>query len=251
MVGALRALGFTARHVGGSGTPDGVAEYMIHGIEEKSFTLEAKSSADVPSLPQLDFAGLRSHYESHHAHGCLLVAPAYPGADNINSEVSMRALQQKVSCWTIEQLARVVEAAERRHINARRIQEVVLGAFPPAAVELAVNRLVSEPNYDKVDLYGAVLAALADLEPRLRETPRNVSMLATEISRNANFGTVSTIAIREAVSDLARASSGMLHIAEDDDVFVLGALDELRRRVASITGRAAPPRRRGTFLPEA
>jgi hypothetical protein len=39
----------------------------------------------------------------------------------------------------------------------------------------------------------------------------------------------------------------MLHLAEDDKVTVLGSLDELRRRVANVTGGDSPPRRRGTF----
>jgi Histidine kinase-, DNA gyrase B-, and HSP90-like ATPase len=247
LVGALRALGFSARHIGGSGTPDGVAEYVIHGLEEKSFTLEAKSSADVPGLPQLDFAGLKSHYEKVGGQGCLLVAPSYPGAADIGSEVSLRAKQQNVSCWTIEQLASVVQAAERRHVNARKLQEIVLGSFAPIDVTAAVGQLLSQPSFDKVELYGAVLDALAALQDRLRATPRSIPLLAAEISRDARFKDIDTPDIREAVTELARASKGMLHLAEDDRVTVLGALDELRRRVANITGGDSPPRRGGTF----
>ena len=247
LVGALRALGFSARHIGGSGTPDGVAEYVIHGLEETAFTLEAKSSADVPGLPQLDFAGLKSHYEKVGAQGCLLVAPTYPGAADDQSEVSLRAKQQKVSCWTIEQLASVVQAAERRHVNARKLQEIVLGAFGPIDVTAAVEQLLSQPSFDKVELYGAILDALAALQDRLRGTPRSIPLLAAEISRDVRFKDIDTPDIREAVTELARASKGMLHLAEDDRVTVLGALDELRRRVANITGGDSPPRRGGTF----
>jgi hypothetical protein len=251
LVGALRALGFSARHIGGSGTPDGVAEYVIHGFEELSFTLEAKSSSDVPSLPQLDFAGLQSHYKSLNADGCLLVAPNYPAVDDPDGEVSRRSALQRVSCWTIEQLARVVEAAERRHINARMLQEIVLSKYTPGDVTREVDRILSQPTFDKVGLYNEVLNALAALENRLKTTPRNIYLLAAEISRLDQFKDVEVSQIREAVVDLARASSGMLHIAEDDNVFVLGSLEELRRRVASQTGEDAPPRRNGTFRSDA
>jgi hypothetical protein len=247
LVGALRALGFSARHIGGSGTPDGVAEYVIHGSEERSFTLEAKSSADVLSLPHLDFGGLKSHYVTVGANGCLLVAPSFPAADNPDSEVSRRSKQQGVSCWTIEQLAGVVEAAERRHINARKLQEIVLESYAPLDVTTEVGRLLSQPTFDKIDLYVAILSALAALENRLRGTPRNIDMLAAEISRAEYFKDVDTPDIREAVTDLARASKGMLHLAEDNRISVLGSLDELRRRVADISEQDPPPRRGGTF----
>jgi len=247
LVGAMRALGFNATHISGSGEPDGLAHYLVHGIGEKSFTLEAKSSADVPSLPQLDFAGLRSHYLAKGADGCMLVAPAYPGADDPNSEVSLRARQQNVSCWTIDQVARMVESAERRHINAPSLQDIVLTTFSPLDVTAAAERLLSDPSFDKVDLYQAIIVALTELEVRLRDTPRNISMLAAEISRDQKFSGVKIQQIREAVNDLARASKGMLHLTASEEVHVLGTIDELRRRVADFSQESAPPRRRGTF----
>lgn len=247
LVGALRALGFSARHIGGSGTPDGIAGYIIHGVENRTFTLEAKSSSDVPSLGHLDFAGLRSHYEAIGGSGCLLIAPTYPGASDPDSEVSRRACQQRVSCWTIEQLARVVEFAERRQINARKLQEIVLNIFAPSDVAASVGQLVSEPSFDNVDLYKGVVGAIADLEPRLRNTARNVYLIAAEVSRRQGFEEVDVPDIERALTDLARASSGMLHVTESKEVFVLGSLDELRRRVASLTGDVGSPRRVGTF----
>jgi DNA methylase len=163
---------------------------------------------------------------------------------------SRRATAQGISCWTIEQLARVVEAAERRHINARKLQDIVLRAFTPLAVTAEVERLLSQPTFDKVDLYNAVLDALGSLENPLKKTPRNIFLLGSEISRLERFRDVDTPEIRDAVTDLARASSGMLHISEDDQVFVLGSLDELRRRVSTISGQDTPPRRGGTFRQE-
>jgi hypothetical protein len=247
LVGALRPLGFSARHIGGSGTPDGVASYLIHGFENIKLTLEAKSSGSVPTLAHLDFAGLHSHYEKNGAQGCLLVSPAYPGAEDAGSEVSIRAREQHVSCWTIELLANVVENAERRQLNARHVQDVVLGSFAPADVDAKVRRLISEPSFDTVDLYQGIIQAIADLEPRLSSTPRNVYLLAAEISRLDRFKLVELADVERALDDLARASKGMLHVTDKQELFVLGTLDELRRRVASLTGEGGGPRRLGTF----
>ena len=246
LVGALRALGFGAEHIGGSGTPDGMASYLMYGADGKSFTLEAKSSGQVPSLSQLDFAGLRAHYTDK-ADGCLLVAPRYPGQDDPESQVSIRADLEHVSCWTIAQLARVVEVAEHRQINAQQIQEIVLKTFKPMDVTVAVNRLVAEPGYSRRDIYRGIMTALRSLSPRLINTPRNISMLAVEISRETDFPGIDYAEVREAVSDMARASRGLLHLTAEETVFVLGDLDELARRVSSLTEEAGPPRRHGTF----
>ena len=246
LVGALRALGFSARHISGSGTPDGLANYEIHGAGSVSFTLEAKSSKDVPELSQLDFAGLRSHYEAAEADGCLLVAPTYPGIDDEESEVATRARQQRVSCWTIEQLATVVEAAERREINAVRLQDIVLRSFAPTDVASSIAELLS-PSYDNTDLYSAILDSLVGLEGRLPGTPRNVSLVAGEVSRLDAFGSIELTEISDALVALARSSKGMLHVKDSGEVVVMGQIDELRRRLSHMTGETSGPRRRGTF----
>jgi hypothetical protein len=147
----------------------------------------------------------------------------------------------------VEQLAKVVESAEKRHVNARKIQEIVLRDFTPLQVTKAVEQLLSDPTFDKTELYDAILLALQSLEERLNETARNISMLATEISREPRFRSVSLPQIREAVEDLAKASRGMLLVTDKDEVFVLGVQDELRRRVSGMTTAGAPPRRMGTF----
>jgi hypothetical protein len=247
LVGALRALGFSAKHVGGPGTPDGVASYVVQGTGSKSFTIEAKSSKQQPQLSQLDFAGLRSHFESEGAAGCLLVAPTYPGGLSLDSEVSKRARQQGVSCWTIDQLARVVSLAEDRHINATQLQEIVLGQFDPASVTAAVDALLATPTFTKTDLYGSIIAALRDLETRLPDAQRDISLIAGEVSRNAHFSGILMSDVRDAIEDLARASRGMLNLSQDNAVQVLGSIDELERRVATLAQLDGKPRRLGSF----
>ncbi|WP_081815327.1 ATP-binding protein [Leifsonia aquatica] len=109
LVVAARALGFVAKHIGNADRADGVARFHDYPNGERKITLEAKSSADVPSLSALDFAGLEQHMRAEGAHGCLLVAPSYPGASRgEDAQAAQRARSAKVSCWTIDQLATVV-----------------------------------------------------------------------------------------------------------------------------------------------
>lgn len=248
VVGALRALGFVAKHISGSGTPDGEAGFKVYGTTQTSFTLEAKSSGDVPSLANLDFAGLHQHYRDEEASGCLLVAPDYPGrTEGDNSQVAKRAKEQNVSCWTVEGLARVVEAAEARHITADAIQRIVLSAFTPGEVETAVEKLLTEPGWDRQQLYLAILETLAELEDRLSKSPRDISMLAGRIAFRPDFAGIESADILEAAHEMAKASRGMLHVTEEATLHVPGSLEELRRRLENFTGDSSIPRRRGTF----
>jgi hypothetical protein len=212
--------------------------------------LEAKSSKDVPSLPQLDFAGLKSHYEAEGAAGCLLVAPSYPGpaAKNKPSEVALRSGQQKVSCWTVEQLARVVELAEARRINARDVERIVLTAFTPDDVTEAVRMLLEEPTWHDSELYGEIVSAIISLEPLLKDSPRTVDMIATKVATVQKFSAVELKDVRIAIERLSAASQGMLHFVDENQVYVMGDVEELRRRVASLTGDGdLEPRRRGSL----
>ena len=166
----------------------------------------------------------------------MLVAPTYPGIGDPESEVSRRAVQQHVSCWTIDQLARVVENAERRQINVRHIEEIVFKSFMPLDVEVAVSSLLADPVYDSRDLYRAVLASFRSLAPRLQNTPRHILLVAAEVSREEMFASIDTPAVRKAVEDMARASKGIMYITDDDNVYILGDLDELERRVSELDG---------------
>lgn len=167
-----------------------------------------------------------------------------------SSEVSKRARQQKVSCWTIEQLALVVEVAESRHISATQLQNIVLRDFDPASVTSSVTALLQSPSDSQQELYVAILRALRSLTPRLKNTPRNVSMLAAEVSRETSFLDVQTEDVLKATEDLGQTSRGMVNLSADGNVQVLGDLDELSRRVAALTGENVPSRRRGSFSSE-
>jgi Histidine kinase-, DNA gyrase B-, and HSP90-like ATPase len=244
LVAAARALGFVTKHVSGAGQPDAVARLVEYPRRDIVLTIEAKSSDDVPKLPQLDFAGLREHMKPYRAVGCLLVAPAYPGSGN-KSQVHLRSREQKVSCWTVDQLARVVENIEARHITARQIAEIVSTTFDPASVEAAIIKLLSDPAWDRRTLRSAVLAALDALEARMEDRPRSVDMVATEVSRDAAFQGISVEDTRKALAALASISQGALQV-DGDTLVLFTSVNEIRRRVQPQLAESAQPRRIST-----
>lgn len=248
LVLAARALGFVAKHIAGAGRADGVARYTEYPGGERKIILEAKSSEDVPSLGAIDFGGLHQHMLDEAAEGCLLVAPSYPGTTRSeDAQAAKRAVSLRISCWTVEQLASVVEAAESRHIAAADLLAIVTTAFAPEDVRAAVSDLLSDPTWITRELYGAVIDALRELEGRLRDRPRTIDQIAGEVTRKAEFRQTEHRVIKSAVYALVSASQGLLRLVGVDRVQILGDYDELERRTSQLTGRTGRARRSSTF----
>jgi len=247
LVTACRALGFVTKHIAGSDEPDGIARLTDNRAGEHKMTLEAKSSAKVPGLGAIDFATLARHRDQHGAQACLVLAPSYPGSTKgDNAAAANMASRQRVSCWTVDQLAEVVEQAGRRHIGARRVFEISREAFSPDQVAAELRELLEDPDWDQRGLYSAVLDALRALEGRLPGTPRRVEHVHTEISREHQFDAMHEQDVARAIADLAGASKGAL-ILRDNQLVLNTSLDELGVRVAAMVGDPGEPRRPSTF----
>ena len=147
VVAGARALGFVVKHIAGSGEPDGVARFTDFPGGEQKIILEAKSSVETPSAKDIDFAAIQVHMARHNADGCLLVAPGYKGDDDGNAAMSAKGL--RISCWTVEQFADVIAAAEARQISARQILEIVFTSFSPQDVAEAVEILLAKPTWER------------------------------------------------------------------------------------------------------
>ena len=245
VVAGARALGFVAKHISGNGEPDGIARFTDFPHSEQKITLEAKSSDKVPKAKDIDFSALGNHMEAHGAEGCLLVAPGYQGDDD--GSAARSAQRDRISCWTVKQFADVVRAAEARQISARDILGIVLTIFTPQDVSTRIERLLSEPVWEPRGLYLAIVESLRNLHEVLPGSPRNITMVAMEISRQSGFEYIEEDNVREAVSALAGASQGALRFNERDEVILNVDYDELHRRVQSLLGEAGSPRRNGAF----
>jgi histidine kinase/DNA gyrase B/HSP90-like ATPase len=242
LVAAARSLGFVAKHISGDSEPDGLARFVEYPEKTILITLEAKSSKKVPSLSAIDFAGLHEHVEDKKANGCLLVAPAYPGQTQEDNAAAARARQLRISCWTIEQLSRVVEAAEARHITARQVLDIVLGSFAPADVSKSIDNLFAAPAWDNEVLGGSIIEALKFLSGRLPDSARNVDQIASVLAADERFKGIRREDVRKTISNLASASRGGL-VLDGDTLVILTSYDELARRISPFTGVAGQPLR--------
>lgn len=256
LVAATRALGFTAKHISKGGEPDGLARFNDFRSGEVKITLEAKSSTSIPSLSAIDFSGLAEHKKRHGAQGCLLVAPSYPGeqrrrkGEDEESELSAveaRATSDKISCWTIENLARVIRATETHQIGAAQIVDIVLNKFTPKDVALAVEGLFKQGT-NRQTLYREALIALKTLNQgdRLANDRRTVQHVSALLSIKPETAHTGDADVRSALIEIGNASRGMLRVVDQTIVFN-GDMDELERRVSSLTGQAGPPRKLGSF----
>ena len=253
LVAAARGLGFNAKHIGNSGEPDGVARFNNFGSGEVKITLEAKSSIQTPQLSGLDFAALADHVVQYEAKGCLLVAPNYPGQklekknnSNRSTAVERRAEQNKISCWTVEDLAKVVRAAEKHQITAAQILNIVLKVFEPTEVSEAVQKLLKSDNMQVY--YREILGVLKALsEPgKLSDTTRTIQHIASVLSLDNKIDNVTDATVRNALVQMSNTSKGMLRLSGDSILFS-GDIEEFERRISNLTGQPGKPRKRGSF----
>ncbi len=245
IVAGTRALGFVTKHIGGSGEPDGVARFTDFPGGEQKIILEAKSSSGSPPAKDIDFASIKDHMIRHEATGCLLVAPGYQGGGDANSALSAKT--QEISCWTVRQFASVISAAESRQIGARQVLDIVRSTFAPQDVTEAVEALLADPSWEPRALYVAIVKALREGHNLLTNSPRNITMIATQIAAMGGFESVQLPDVRRAVMDIAGASQGALTLSENEYVVLNVDYDELDRRVQALTGEPGTPRRKGAF----
>lgn len=254
VVAASRALGFNAKHIGGPGKPDGIARFNDYREEEKKITLEAKSSQGIPALSSFDFAGLAQHCQDSNAHGCLLVAPDYPGNKGkkanskklSKSSVDKRAAADKISCWTIDDLVSVVRATEIQQITASQILDIVLNKFKPSEVKEAVQDLLNVDNMQQY--YREILGALRELgmPGRLEESTRTVQHVTGILAGKNAIPGMTDKKIRRALVQMSNTSKGMVKVTGDRIIF-LGDIEEFARRISSLTGISGNPRKLGNF----
>jgi len=247
LVASARSIGFTAKHIGGPDAPDGIASYIGQPDGEKKITLEAKASNDYPSLGSIDIGTLAKHVKESGAEGCLLVAPRYPGESRgEEASISRMAKDNKISCWSVETLAKVVAATQSRHISAQDVLEVVLAKFAPEDVEKEVERLLTTPSWDEETLYDKILSILQELVERLSDSRPTVDMVIAQLTNDSTYSGIKKAEVRKAVSDIAGASKGTMTI-RNNTIIILTSIDELRRRTSGITNNPGIPRRNGQF----
>ena len=254
LVAAARALGFQVRHEAGSTNPDGVARFLDSSMDETRITLEAKSSAGIPQLPQLDFGGLKEHRLNEGAAGCLLVAPRYPTPHPKRVEktgypgaVVKRSVEGGISCWTVEQLATVLENADRLEITTQEIANIVTSKFSPADVAAALDALMSE-RPDRPAIYKAIMDVLGRMfdSEFAKGDVRQVQTVVGALMFSHPDLKADQEMVKDALKDLARQSKGGMKLKGDAIVFLNG-FDEVRRSVSAALGATGSPRALGTF----
>jgi hypothetical protein len=244
LVSAMRALGFNAEHISGAGEPDGLARFNDYTRPETLITLEAKSSAQIPSLGQLDFGGLDEHKKRYKAQYCLMVAPDYPGKTKEDNAAAARAKNSQISCWRITSLAQCVRAAKDKLITAQDIIDVITTAFAPNDVNIAVGKLLSRSSESR--LLNAIFDVLQAFFSGTRgpDEPRTLGHISGRLSVTPGFEGTKDDDVRLAIRKIEAGSKGALQYHKGQ-ILLLTGVEDLERRVASLLGRPAKPLRKG------
>ena len=232
LVQGVRTIGFVANRISGKGNPDGLAKFHEPG-GKKIITLEAKSteSGKAPSIARIDFATLRNHVTQSHADGCLLVAPAYPGQTQEDSSAAKLAQENKISCWTVEQLATFVEDIERRQFTAKDLLDIVQNCYKPVDVATKLKDIASR-TLENRSLYSAVWHALKSLQEYRDNRVRTVSMITTAVTLNSEFDqSIEEEDVINAIKEMSVLTYGGIVLNENEEVSLQISLDALKNRL--------------------
>ena len=247
LVAAARAIGFVTKHLGGGNEPDGIATLNDYPEGKKTIVLEAKSSNSTPTIPNIDIGTLAKHMHQFGADGCLLVAPAFPGSTRANeAAIADLARENRISCWTVKQLADVVSATQSRHISARKTFKIILESFAPLDVTSAIENLLEEPVWTRQCLYSAILVTLGELSEIVTDVRPTADMIYGNLINKSEYIGVTKEDVLKGLEALASSSKGTMTL-RDDNVILHTSVPEIRRRTASITGDIGAPRRHGLF----
>lgn len=249
LVAAARCLGFSAKHIAGSGQPDGLASFTDPSGVEVKITLEAKSTINsVPGLGAIDFSGLVEHQKKSNASGTLLVAPNYPGGED--GAVAFRSDDGRISCWKVEDLARLVESAERFHISAAKVLEIVISCFSPDEVKKAVDKLLSPNSEDRHRLYSAVLATLIKRPSRTTPESFTANFVWSRLTVEPQWEDLTPEDVCAMLREMAVHSKGLVHLKGDGptmQIIILGHMEEVGRRLSEAASMPLSPRRPSQF----
>ena len=252
LVAAARAMGFVAKHLGAGDEPDGIAVLNDNPDGSKTITLEAKSSDNIPDIARFDFATLVKHVKDFEADGCMLVAPGFPGPTRgDDASIARLAKDNRVSCWTVQQLSDVVHATQSRHISARRILEIVLKLYTPDEVTNEIDRMLGDPSWSNQSLYYGILDAIEFLSERISDTRPTADMVLGHLATKSEYDGLTKEHVANGLNELAMASQGSMTFRKEQTV-LHASVHEIRRRVSGLVGEPGLPRRRGLFRdPEA
>jgi hypothetical protein len=98
-------------------------------------------------------------------------------------------------------------------------------------------------------MYKAILSAIRRLEGSLPDAPRDVSMIAGQLLTGQDqLVGIEKKDVRKAIAELAGASQGALILDEKGEIIhITTSLDELERRVSSLTKSTTTDRRISSF----
>lgn len=228
LVKAVRAIGFVTQHISGKGEPDGVAS-----LNDETITLEAKStkSGKAPPAARIDFASLRSHVGQKNAVGCLLIAPAYQGQNQEDNATANLAQDNKISCWTVKQLAQFVDDIEQRHFTARDLLNIVLNCYKPVDVTTKLKDL-SLRTFRNKSLYSAILDALQTLKENLTNDPYTVEMIRTLLATlNSEFQGIAEDTVENAINEMFSLTHRGIELNDNKEVLLNISPDEIKNRL--------------------
>lgn len=225
---AFLALGYEAKKIGGSGTPDGKADAILGYSDSDrsnnySLTYDAKStSAKKIQAGTTRLASIKRHQIDYNADFSVVVSIDFEGAEDPESAVSKEAKQQKVTVMRVKDLIRLLLLSAPKQIGLLKLREMFETCHTPAEVAAWVDKVQEEEI--KIGPIREVLEVIYDLQKNDTEPPE-ISVVRMKLKDRFDKQ-VSKIDLKSLIESLKVFVPGFISV-EGDKVGIQGHPDKI------------------------
>lgn len=251
----MRSLSFEVSPMGQKGKPEGLALARM-GVRDASsgasqdytVSYEAKSTIKANgrvSAKDVDAAAVEKHMTDNKAQYALVVAPAFEGEDDDNSNVVQHARSHNLTLVRLPDFIRLVLVAATRPLGFHRLRDEFFSKCRgPLDAKNWIDKLIAEKTQETP--LPDILTAIYEMQEDSPDPPKFSSVRERLASKNAKYKSLRAQEIQDWMTSVARFSGDLVYIS-GDQVSLNTQPDRILGEIRGNTSRLPEAIRKGSM----
>jgi len=246
------SLGFTAKSIGGSGKPDGLASAKL-GVRDIGdakpadymFTYDAKSTTKPKvTAGNTHLSGVARHRDDYNADYAVVVGIDFQGADNPESAVNQEAKSNKICLISAIDLITLLMLSIPKQITLFELKDL----FENNHTLIETKAWIEEHVKNKEITQGPILELL-ETTYKLQTSDKEPPTISAIRQKHPKLNAMGILEIRSMVQSLERFVGDYISLKRDDVISLNQTPDKIMQSINhQMNGSEIPPEYREAFL---